>query len=115
MCLNDSESEDSTSKMGINTSKTHSNMNKIIISVVCVFVIIVTVVIGMLGIYFYKRLRKTSGNFKIVLKYNLFSTCHFKCCIIQILSVCVCLNNSTCTSTCIYWFNKISGENIGVT
>lgn len=82
MCLNDFKSEDFILKMGINILKIYLNMNKIIIFVVCVFVIIVIVVIGMLGIYFYKRLRKILGNFKIVLKYNLFLMCYFKCCII---------------------------------
>lgn len=65
MGLNNSKREDSTSQMETNTSEPHSNMNKIIISVVYV-VVIVTVVIGIIGFAFYKRLCKNTGNFKIV-------------------------------------------------
>lgn len=63
MCLNNFKNEDFILKMWINILEIYLNMNKIIIFVVCVFVIIVIVVIGMLGFYFYKRLRKILGNF----------------------------------------------------
>lgn len=64
MGLNHSKSEDSTSKMETNTSEPHSNTNKIIIFVVYV-VVMITVVIGIIGFSFYKRLCTNTGNIKI--------------------------------------------------
>lgn len=72
MGLNNSKSEDSTSKMETNTSEQPANMNVIIIFVVCVLVIIVAIVNGIIGRAFNKRLSKNSGNFKIVKNFNLF-------------------------------------------
>lgn len=52
--------------METNTSETPSKMNKIIISAVCALVIIVTIVIGIIGFAFYKRISKNTGILKIV-------------------------------------------------
>lgn len=66
MGLNNFKSEDSRSNMETNTSETPSKMNKIIISAVCALVIIVTIVIGIIGFAFYKRISKNTGILKIV-------------------------------------------------
>lgn len=72
MGLNNSKSEDSTSKMETNTSEPPANMNVIIIFVVCVLVIIIAIVNGIIRLAFNKRLSKKLGNFKVVKNFNLF-------------------------------------------
>lgn len=60
MCLNNFKSEDSISKQETDTSETRSNINKVIIFVVYVFV---SIMIGIIGIAVYKTLNKKKGNF----------------------------------------------------
>lgn len=60
MCLNNFKSEDSISKQETDTSETCSNINKVIIFVVYVFV---SIMIGIIGIAVYKTLNKKKGNF----------------------------------------------------
>lgn len=62
MCWNNSKSGDSISKMKTNTFNTHSNIDNVIVFVVCVFVLIM---IGIIGSAFYKRQSKKNGNFNI--------------------------------------------------
>lgn len=62
MCLNNSRSEDSISKKDTNTSKTHSNIDKVIIFAIFVFLSIMT---GIIGIALYKRLNNRKGKFHI--------------------------------------------------
>lgn len=60
MCLNNSKSEDS--KPETDTSETRSNINKVIIFVVYVFV---SIMIGIIGIAVYKTLNKKKGKTKM--------------------------------------------------
>lgn len=69
MCLNNSRSEDSISKKDTNTSKTHSNIDKVIIFAIFVFLSIMT---GIIGIALYKRLNNRKGKFHIYWKYRSF-------------------------------------------
>lgn len=62
MCLNKSKTEDSSSYMKISTPETETNISKVIIFVVYVFI---TIMIGLIGAAFCKRLGKNKGNSKI--------------------------------------------------
>lgn len=66
MCLNNSKSEDSISKQETDTSETRSNINKVIIFVVYVFVSI------MIGIAVYRTLINRKGNFNLYQNYSSF-------------------------------------------
>lgn len=69
MCLNNSKSEDSISKQETDTSETRSNINKVIIFVVYVFV---SIMIGIIGFAVYKTLKKKKGNFNLYQNYSPF-------------------------------------------
>lgn len=74
MCLNNSKSEDSRSKQETNSSEIRSNIKKVIVFVVYV---VLSIMIGIIGIAFYKRLHKKEGNFNTYKNYSPVSTCHF--------------------------------------